>query len=96
MPGSRDRAGSGARKVRLSRQKPVLDREFDVEQVDVFQLQQVEEERSLRLSQDETYFHRQVRRDLKERFLVQRPVPTEAGYGTHRGAALQAELAGKT
>jgi|GEM_PF-5213644 len=47
-------------KYSLVRQKPILDREFDVEQVDIFQLQQIEEKRCFFFAQDETYFHRQV------------------------------------
>ena len=35
-------------------------RRWHVEQVDVFQLQQVEEKRGFFFAQDETYFHRQV------------------------------------
>ena len=61
------------------RQESVLDGEFDVEQVYVFRLQQLQKTFCLFLAQYETHFHRQVRGKFKKSFFMQYSVPPETG-----------------
>src|SRR5687768_15428395 len=76
------------------RQEPVLDGEFDVEQVYVFRLQQLQKTFCLFLAQYETHFHWQVRGKFKKGFFMQYSVPAKTGDRAYCRAAVAARLFG--
>src|SRR5688500_17643089 len=77
------------------RQEPVLDGEFDVEQVYVFRLQQLQTTFCLFLAQYDTRFHCQVRGKLKKGFFKQYSVPAKTVDRAYSRAAVAAILFGE-